>query len=505
MKKSDLPRRLSYQDAAFAYFERDEFPMNAGSVGIYEGVIPFERFLAHVEDRINLVPRYRQRLVPVPLDYALPAWIDDPAFDIARHLEPVTLPPPGDDEQLTRFAGEFFATPLKRDKPLWEIRLVQGLSGGRSAHVAKVQHCLVDGIGGVALLAALLDTAPKPATGGQRPRRLPSPPLLGPVSLFTDAVFDSWIEQLRFNEQITLDLLDPMATWNRYASIGRSLGAAGRYFARPAPKTPWNVRLKSPRRIVWQQLPFGEVRSVAHAAGGTINDIVLTTLAGALGRFLHHRGEKTQGVVVRVLIPVNVRSEEQEDVLGNRVSFMLAGLPVGEHDPVERFQAIHADVTSLKQSRQSAGLEELFALLGRMPAPLQALTGRTLTVPNMLTNMVCTNIPGPLAPLYCMDHRMVAHYAWVPLGWRMGMSMAVMSYDTGIYFSVTADEQVPGDIAPIAGYLSDAFDELRECYGVPKERREVPEFLAAPAASGAPWEAPSEARSREPAAHPSEA
>jgi hypothetical protein len=199
-----------------------------------------------------------------------------------------------------------------------------------------------------------------------------------------------------------------------------------------------------------------------------------------------------------------VRSEEQQDALGNRVSFMLAGLPVGEHDPVERFHAIHSEVTSLKQARQPAGLEEMFALLGRMPAPSQAFSGRRLTVPNTLTNMVCTNIPGPLAPLYCMEHRMVAHHAWVPLGWRMGMSVAAMSYDTGIYFSVTADEQVPGDIAPIAGYLADAFDELCECYGVPKERHEIPAFLAAPAAGRAPCDTPSEAESREPAARPSE-
>ena len=294
MNTSNLPKRLSYGDAAFANFERAAMPMNVGSAGIYAGAIDFASFVEHVEHRINLVPRYRQRLVPVPLELAFPAWVDDPRFDIRRHVGRMHLPPPGTREQLADLAGEFFSVPLERDKPLWEIRLVDGLDDGGTAHLAKVHHCMVDGVAGVGLLAALLDFE---ASVTEEPRDAPWWPgrASDALDLAIDAVFDGLIDQLRLNERVLLALADPAEAWRTARTIARAFAAAGGYFAVPAPRTPWTMKLTRPRKLGWQSVPFADARDVAKALGGTINEVVLTVLGGALGRYLEERGDSTVG------------------------------------------------------------------------------------------------------------------------------------------------------------------------------------------------------------------
>lgn len=456
--KPNRTQRLTFQDAAFANLDRDAFPMNVGSVGIYEDTIPFDRFLTHVDRRIQLIPRYRQRILSVPFGLHFAEWVDDPEFDVRRHVTSATLPAPGTDEQLAELASEFFATPLRRDQPLWEMRLVEGLSGGRTAHLAKVHHCMVDGVAGVALLAALLDTTPETRYVRSRTRRTPAIP--GPVTLLMNAIFDRTIDQIRLNERIALALLDWRGPAEGARTIGRALWAAGPYFAARAPKTPWNMPLHSPNRVAWAALPFEEAHAAARALGGTVNDFALTLISEGLRRYLEQEGVATADLVLRAGLPVSVR-REGGDALGNRVSFMLAGLPVGVRDPRERFARISAEVSELKRKRQANGIEQLMERLGDLPPIMHALSGRTLTMPNPLTNLICTNVPGPLQPLYLQGHRMMRHYPWVPIGWRMGLSVAIMSYDTGLYFSVTADRETPGDLSVIAAGIRDAFDEIR--------------------------------------------
>ena len=464
MQKGELPHRLSYRDAAFANFERKTFPMNVGSVGIYDGDIRFWRFLGHVNRRIQLVPRYRQRLAEVPFGVHFPAWVDDPHFDVRNHASSITLSPPGSDDQLARCAAEFFATPLRRDRPLWEIRLVRGLSGGRTAHLAKIHHCLVDGVGAIGLLSALLDTTPEGRPTRSYRRHDPRP-LPGPLALATDALFDRALDQIRLSERVALALVEPQGPLKVARSVMRALWAAGPYLVVPAPPTPWRMRLHAPDRVAWQSLPFAEVRAVAAALGGTTNDVALTLVAGALRRYLEGQGVRTDGLVLRAGLPVNVRREEHTNSLGNRISFMLAGLPVGVRDPRECFRTIHKEMLGLMRRKEASGVEELMELLGDLPPVLHALTGHALLVPNLLTNLICTNVPGPRQPLYLQGRRMLHHYPWVPLGWRMGLGIAVSNYDAGLYFSVTADHETPGDLGVISQALHDVFDELREATG----------------------------------------
>lgn len=481
--KDQLPKRLSYGDAAFFNFERDAMPMNVGSVGVYEDIISYPALLAHVDRRIDQMPRYRQRLVPVPLHVAHPVWIEDPRFDITRHVREVTLDPPGDRAQLVQLAAGFFAEPLARDRPLWELLVVHGLAGQRTAHVAKVHHCLVDGVAGVDLLAALLDLVPKAPMERRRERPAP-PPMPSADRLFVDAFFDAMADQVRIGGQMALALADPLAAGKVMLDIARAFNSAGEYFAIPAPSTPWNHRLVSPSRLAWRSLPFEEVRHVARTLDGKINEVALSAVAGALGRFLRDLGEPAEGVELRVACPVNVRSDGEAGDLGNRISFMLLGVPIGPMDPLDRFARVHAASVAAKAAGQPTGVDTLMQIVGGLPAAQHALLGRTLSMPNTLANLICTNVPGPLVPLYCMGHRMIEHYPWVPLGWRMGLSVALMSYDREIGFSITGDQETPGDLDRLAAHLADCFEELRNAAGVDRRSDAVPPEMRVGAGAG---------------------
>jgi WS/DGAT/MGAT family acyltransferase len=465
-----LTNRLGFQDAAFLNFERADLPYNVGSVGIFEGAIPFQKYVQHVEGRIELVPRYHQRVVQVPFSLAQPAWHDDPHFDVRNHVQRVTLRDPADDVQLARVAGEFFATPLDRSRPLWEIRLVEGLSGGRTAQVAKVHHCMVDGVAGVGLLAALFDTTAEGRAKHQR-RRRQLEPTPDRVTVVTDAVFDQVAETLNTAGAITAAVINPLASYGWLRSVASSLWAARSYFAQPAPSMPWKTKLTNPRRLAWVQVPFAQAHEVSSAWGGTINDAVLTALSSAFARYMDFHGLQTKGVVVRVLIPVNVRSAAEEEALGNRVSFMLAGLPLDEADPRERFRRIHEEIAELKAKGQATGMDHLFQALGKTPVPVQKLLGGALDLPNTLANFVCTNVPGPKQPLYCVGYKMTDHYPWVPVAWQMGLGVAVMSYDQSLAISLTADREVMYDLDRLAGFIGESFGEVHAATGKRRRRR----------------------------------
>jgi WS/DGAT/MGAT family acyltransferase len=461
-----LPHRLSHEDATFLNFDRDQFPYNVGSVGIYEGIIPFEIYRGHVERRLDRVPRYRQRLVPVPFDLAHPAWHDDPDFQIDRHVSHVTLPPPGDETQLRRLAGEFFATPLDRGKPLWEIRVVYGLDGERTAHLAKIHHCLVDGVAGAQLLAALLDVESNPPEAPSATPWTAEAPIPGPLLRLVNGAVDQFIDQLGVGQGLARGLLHPGSAVRSAAGIATALLAAAPHMLRGG-KAPWATRLTTPQRLAWQTLPFDDVHRVGEALHGTMNDVVLTVLSGAFRRYLAHHGYETHNTVIRVLIPVNVRAEAEERNLGNRVSFMLAGLPIGLDDPVARFHALHREIFHLKEIDQAANVDRLMSLLGLTPPAFQRLLGANLTLPNFIGDLVCTNVAGPRVPLFCMGHRMIEHYPWVPIGWRMGLGIAVMSYDQQLAISLTADRSVLADLERLGEFIRDALTELAEAAGVP--------------------------------------
>ena len=462
---ANLSRRLTAQDAAFLYFDSPTSPLHMGSLGVYEGDIRYGALVRHLEPRIDAMPRYRQRVAFVPLNLGHPTWEDDPSFDIRRHVRRIRPRGGVDSERLRRLAAELFAPQLDPSKPLWEIILIEGLTGGRSALLAKVHHCMVDGISGVELLTALLDLSPTPAPPLAREPWQPEPPP-EPTTRLSDAFWDWLNEQVGLWSDLQLMLLDGRERRRRQLLMGRALGKAARFLARPAPSTPFNVPLTPNRAIGWTEMPFAEVRGIRSALGGTVNDVVLTILSGALARYLDVESDRAAPQELRVVIPVNVRREDQQGALGNRVSFMLARLPMSVRDPVRRLEVIRAQTESLKRLNQAAGLELALALLMRLPAPAQALIGAVRGPINTLANLVCTNVPGPMVPLYCVGHRMLEHYPLVPLGLNFGLNVAVTSYDQKLFFGVMADAQTVPDADRVAAFLGESFEELRRVAGV---------------------------------------
>lgn len=460
-----LSRRLTAQDAAFLYFDSPASPLHLGSLGIYEGEIPYEALVRHLEPRIDGMPRYRQRVAFVPLNLSHPTWEDDPDFDIRRHVRRIRPRGGVDDERLRRLAEELFSPPLDRDKPLWEVILIEGVTGGRSALLARAHHCMVDGISGMELLTALLDLSPNPPPLPTPEPREPEPPP-GPRTRLSDAFWDVLNEQVGLLTDLQLLLVDGRERRRRELLVGRALAKAARFLVQPAPPTPFNDALTPGRAIGWTDMSFADVRGIRSALGGTVNDVVLTILSGALARYLNVEGDHSAPPELRVIIPVNVRREDQYRALGNRVSFMLAALPIGLVDPVRRLQAICEQTESLKRLNQPAGIELLLASLMRMPAPAQALVGAVRGPVNSLANLVCTNVPGPMVPLYCVGHRMLEHYPLVPLGLRFGLNVAVTSYDQRLFFGVMADASQVPDADPVAAYLRESFEELRRAAGV---------------------------------------
>jgi len=461
-----LSRRFNVQDAAFLYFEKRNEPMHIGSVAIFEGRVSFDRFVEHLRSRMHLIPRYRQRVMFVPFGLAYPSWEYDPDFDILNHVRRVTLPPPGDEDQLARLAGDLFAKPLDRRKPLWEIYLIEGVEGGNSAWLAKVHHCLVDGVAGIDLLMVTLDVSPNPAPPPPA-EPLAAPPLPGTTTVLSNAVSDLVGDFVRNLGELQLNLANPLGYVRRLRHILGALEATAPFFQRAAPRTPFNTTLSTGRRIAWSEMSFAEIRGIRSSLGGTINDVVLAIVTGALGRYLALHGQNTDSLELRFMIPVNVRQEEESTAMGNRISAMFAALPVGIANPVARLKAVREKMVGLKQIGQAAGISAVFDLLAlAAPMALRAVSNMA-RVPNVLLNLVCTNVPGPMIPLYTVGHRLLAHYPLVPIAWDMGLGVAITSYDHKLYFGLMADAKAVPDIHRLKQALDEAFVELREAAGVP--------------------------------------
>lgn len=479
---SGFGKRLSAQDAAFLYFEKEEAPLHIGSIALLEGDVSYDRFVESIEKKLHLIPRYLQRAVPVPFNAGHPTWEWDPDFDIKKHIFEVQIPEPGTEKQLIELGADLFAGMLDRSKPLWEMYLVRGIEGGRSALVSKVHHCLVDGVSGIELLMIVLDVTPNP------PPPMPAPeteraPMAGPLTRLLDAFFDNASTQLEEWAEFQKSALDAALYGDsRGRQAIRALETAAPYFREPVERAPFNKPFKGKRKLGVSEFSFAEIRAIRGQCGGTVNDVVLAVLGGAVGRYLEMHGQKTEDRMLRVATPVNVRRDDERGKLGNRVSMLLVEVPLGIDDPVERLRAITERTEKLKRQNVADGMELLAEGIGRMPPALQALAGMLPQPTNTVANIVCTNVPGPMIPLYCVGHRLLANYPLIPLGWEMGVSCGVTSYDQKLYFGLMADADCAPDVERLKEFLDQAFVELRAAGGVP--RSDLPQMGVAPAAQG---------------------
>ena len=421
--------------------ERAGAHMHVASVILFEGSPPsHEEFRNHIESRLHLVPRFRQKLRFVPFDQGRPVWVDDPFLNLDYHVRRTALPAPGSEEQLRNLASRIFSQQLDRTKPLWELWLVEGLAEDRFAVIGKSHHALVDGVSGVDITTVLFDLEEEPDDPPVRPPKWAPRP--EPTDL--DLLRDAWRERTTSPREIVRGV---RAALRGPRQVLRGFGDAGRFAAgaTAAPSTPFNVEIGSHRRLAFVRADLGDLKQVKNAHGGTVNDVVLSVVAGALGNYLRARGHETDDLKMRAMVPVSVRAEEERGALGNRISAMMAPLPVSSRDPVERLRLVTETMGDLKGSGQAVGAELLTKLTDFAPPTIASQAAR-LQPAQRFFNLVVTNVPGPQFPLYLMGRRMSSIFPLVPLARRQALCIGIMSYDGQIDFGLVGDYDAMADL-----------------------------------------------------------
>jgi WS/DGAT/MGAT family acyltransferase len=456
--------RLSALDATFLALETSASHMHVAATLLFEagplrtpdGGLDVERIRAHVASRLHLVPRYRQRLAWTPW-YRHPVWVDDARFNLFYHVRHTSLPRPGDLRRLKRLCGRILSQKLDPTKPLWELWVVEGIEGDRFAVIAKAHHCMVDGVSGVDLLALILRPTPDAgleATVPWVPRQAP-----GPGRLLAHEALRRASAPFRLLGGVAAAVRDPLgAAWGVLGQARASIALLGRGFM-PTSATPLNPLIGPHRRFDWLRMDLDAVKAVKTRLGGTVNDVVLATVVGALRRFLVRRGVDPRPLNLRALVPVSLRGEAERGTLGNRVANFLADLPVGEPDPGARLARVIATTAALKRSGEAAA-NELFERLGDWTTTAVVSELMRLATRMRSYNVVVTNVPGPPLPLWLLGARLEAAYPMVPLFENQAVGFALFSYAGGLYWGLSADwDEVP-DLHELVAALEAEFQLL---------------------------------------------
>ena len=448
--------------------------MHVAGAMVLEGEPPaYDDLVAQIESRLHLVPRYRQRLAFVPLGQGRPMWVDDPHFNSSFHVRHAALPSPGSEEQLRSLCGRVFAQPLDRSRPLWEIWLVEGLAGERFAMLFKTHHALVDGVSGVDIATVLFDASPDPTPVAPAEHAWIPRPVPTGAQLLADALLERATVPAEIVRGVRATLRGPRHVAARLGHAAGGVSAIARAGLQSAPPSPLNVRIGPHRRFTWVQGDLQQFKAVKNALGGTVNDVVLAAVAGALGRYLRSRGETTEDSVLRAMVPVSVRAEIERGALGNRVAAMWTSLPIGLGDPVQRLLTISHEMEGIKESGQAVGAQVLTELTGFAPPTIMAQAAR-LQARQRMFNLVVTNVPGPQFPLYMLGRRLQSMYPMVPLAANQALGIAIMSYNGQLDFGLNADYDALGDLETLADDLRAAIEELVTAAGAAPRRRPRP-------------------------------
>jgi diacylglycerol O-acyltransferase len=459
--------RLTALDASFLELESPGVHMHVGSVGVFDpgplvredGGLDFERVFELAEINLRRAPRMRQKLSKVPLT-GHPVWVDDDHFNLQYHLRHTSLPLPGDERRLKRLAGRIMSQKLDGSKPMWELWFVEGLEGGRMAVISKVHHCLVDGISGVDLLGAFMGPDPdyRPAPVDHRWIPRPAP---GPLGLLGQELSRRASLPLRLMRRAAAVAREPRRSAQSAAHAASGFAGSMSGALTPASETPFNVPIGPHRRFDWTSFDLGVVREVKQKIGGTVNDVVLSCVAGAVRRHLAAHGTPLDGIDFRVFVPVSTRTAEQRGTLGNRVSLLVAPLPVAEEDLGRRVQGVIEETRKLKGSGQAQGAEAFEEISDWTSTTL--LTGLSrLSASRRAFNLVVTNVPGPQVPIYLAGAKMLTSYPLVPLFENQALGIALFSYDGGLHWGFNADWDAVPDLHEFVGAIEQEFENLRK-------------------------------------------
>ena len=452
------PERLSSLDASFLYLERPAMHMHVAGVSVFapreDGPLTYEDVARVAEARLHLAPRLRQRVLTVPGGLARPLWVDDDHFDLDFHLRRAAIPSPGGRLQLERAVGRVLSRPLDRAKPLWELYVFEGLEHDRTAVLLKMHHALADGISGMLIASALFDLSPDAELGPPpRERWKPGSPPTS-LDLAVDAVQDLLLHPI---EALVRAAEAPA---HAAAVIGETLDGLRSIVGMGAPpQGPFDAHVGPARRFATAEVTFERLHEVKRALGGTINDVVLTGVAGGLHLLLTERGEPTRGRVLRVMVPVSVRSKAEQGDVGNRVAPAFVDVPVGKMTPGARLKRVRAATQALKESAMAVSADSIIGLGAYAPPAIHAMAARMVSRGHWF-NLVVSNIPAPQVPMYLAGAQLVVNYPSMPLGENTGLSIACTSLGGTMGFGLTADWDALRDIDVLARGIESSFDEL---------------------------------------------
>ena len=437
---------LTHLDASFLALESRSSHMHVAGVVIFEanglrlddGAIDIGRIRAHVESKLQYIPRYRQRLDHVPFDRS-PVWVDDAHFALDYHVRHTSLPRPGTDGQLRDLVGRIVSQQLDRNKPLWELWIVEGMQGDRFAIIAKIHHCMIDGLSGVDLTTVLLNVVPTPEVEPSpewTPRPAPTPTELTVASLATRT--RRMVERMSSARTLVADSRDTFEdTAGKAVAVLNSLRSG---WLSTADRTPLNPEIGPNRRFFWTETDLEDVKTIKQGLGGTVNDTVLAIVAGALRHFfLAHREFDVDGIHYRVMNPVSTRRADQHGALGNQLAMWLIELPLDEPDPSARLRRVQEATDHHKRANQALGAATLVELSRGAPTTLMSVASRVAGARIRPFNMTVTNVPGPQFPMYLLEARMIANYPIVPLWAQHGVGVALFSYDGRLLWGIHAD------------------------------------------------------------------
>jgi diacylglycerol O-acyltransferase / wax synthase len=453
--------RLTAVDASFLTNESSSSHMHVGAILIFEGPPPlYVDLVEHVRGRLSQVPRFRQRIVVPPLEAGRPLWADDVNFNLTYHIRHTGLPEPGGEDELKQLAARVFSQQLDRSKPLWELWLVQGLERDRFAILTKTHHAMVDGVSGVDIGTVLFDLEPVPRPAEHvddwKPQPQPST-----STLVSRAATDAASAPVKLAERALEAVRSPEATARRIAEglegIGEFVGA----LADPAPDVPLNQPIGPHRRFVWARSELATFKRIKDSLGGTVNDVVLAVVTGALREWLHGRGVRTEGLELRALVPVSIRAEDERGNLGNKIAVMRGPLPVYVEDPVRRLRIVSEQMEGLKRSKQALGAEVISRFNDFAPPTLLAQASR-VNFSTRLFNLIVTNVPGPQLPLYVLGREMEEIFPVAFLPQNHVLAVAIMSYNGRIGFGLLADYDSVEDADSIADGIAASLAELEE-------------------------------------------
>jgi len=452
--------RLTALDAGFLHQEGPESHMHIGALTIFAGPPPqFDELLALIGSRLHLVPRYRQRLAHTPLDRGRPVWIDDVSFRLEYHVRHVALPTPGERDQLLTLLSRIFSTQLDRRRPLWELWFVEGLADGGFAFIFKTHHAVIDGVAGVDLATVMFDLESKRDAQADPPPEWTPGHDPGVVGLMTLGVARDTRDSLNLLGGLLSAGANPQQAARRLRNAAEGIGEIVWAALNPAPETPLNVPIGPYRRFVTVAGRLEDFKTIKNAFGGTVNDVVLTVVTGALRSFLQSRGVRTEGLELRALVPVSLRGTADDGAIGNRLAGLRASLPVYIADPRARLEAVRASMEGIKESRQALGAEVLAGVQNFAPPTILAQASR-INFSTRLFNLLVTNVPGPQIPLHVLGREIREVYPIAFLPRDHALAVAIMSYNGQMNFGLLADSQALPELDELGRWFSQALAEL---------------------------------------------